>query len=85
MATLLSPTFFAEWPTPNYIDPVKRGPTLTVLNGLFFSLTTIALALRLFSKGMIKRSFGLDDTLICLAWVCKLGDASVDLYLTLRT
>ena len=71
MATLLSLSDFAEWPTPNYIDPVKRGPTLTILNGLFFSFMTIALALRLFSKVMIKRSFGLDDTLICLAWVCN--------------
>jgi hypothetical protein len=68
-AALLSFNLFSEWPTPNYVDPVKHGPTLTVVNALFFSLMTIALALRLYCKVIVSRSFGLDDIFICLSWV----------------
>ena len=71
MATLLSINAFLKWPTPNYVDPVKHGPTLIIVNVLFFSLMTIVLTLRLFNKAIIKRSLGLDDILICLSWVCN--------------
>ena len=70
MATLLLPGVFAEWPTPNYLDPVKHGPALTVVNVLFFVLMTVVLTLRLYSKVIVKKSFGLDDVLICFSWVC---------------
>jgi hypothetical protein len=69
MATLLTLNTVAKWPSPNYVDPVKHGPALLVVNVLFFSLMTVVLALRLISKVLIKRSFGVDDILICVAWV----------------
>ena len=69
MATRFSVSSIADWPTPNYEDPVKRAPTLTVVNVFFFSLMTIILALRLYSKAAIKKSLGIDDVLICLSWV----------------
>jgi hypothetical protein len=69
MTTLLTLNTIAKWPSPNYVDPVKHGPALLVVNVLFFSLMTIVLTLRLISKVVIKRSFGVDDILICVAWV----------------
>ena len=69
MATRLTLSSIAKWPTPNYADPVKRAPTLTVVNVFFFSLMTIILALRFYSKAAIKKSLGIDDVLICFTWV----------------
>jgi hypothetical protein len=69
MATRLSVSDIAKWPTPNYADPVKRAPALTVVNAFFFSLMTIVLGLRLYSKAAIKKSLGIEDVLICFSWV----------------
>jgi hypothetical protein len=69
MATRLTIGSIADWPTANYADPLKRPPTLTAVNAFFFSLMTVVLALRLYSKAAIKKSLGIDDVLICFSWV----------------
>jgi hypothetical protein len=71
MATLLPLTVLAEWPTPNYSDPVKQGPALIAVNAAFFSLMTAVLILRIFTKVFVKKSFGFDDIFICFSWVCN--------------
>src|ERR1700761_6130314 len=59
-----------SWPTPNYVNPTKRGPDIYIVGSLFFGLSTIALTLRLFARLYIRKWFGLDDFCICFAWVC---------------
>jgi hypothetical protein len=63
------PELVAEWPKPNYINPETRGPALYIINGLFFTLATFAIVIRLYARIFVRRWFGLDDFLILLAWV----------------
>lgn len=58
-----------SWPTPNYVDPVTRGPALYIVNGLFFAITLACVALRLYTRIWIRKYFGLDDLFICIAMV----------------
>lgn len=63
------PELVAQWPKPNYIDPDVRGPALYIINSIFFCLATLAISTRLYARIFVRRWFGLDDTLIFLAWV----------------
>jgi hypothetical protein len=58
-----------NWPTPNYINPVTHGDALLIVNSIFISLVIIIVALRLYTRLVIKRWFGLDDIFILLALV----------------
>jgi hypothetical protein len=58
-----------DWPTPNYIDPVTRGDALLIVNSIFISLVIVTVGLRLYTRLVIKRWFGLDDIFILLAMV----------------
>ena len=58
-----------SWPKPNYVDPVTRGDALLVLMILFSILVFLAVIGRYYSKIVIKRWFGWDDSMITLAWV----------------
>lgn len=72
----------ASWPTPNYVNPVTRGPTNTIMNLIFFPILLFVVGLRIYTRVRVSRSFGLDDALILAAMVCK---SSADLgwsYLT---
>ena len=59
----------ASFPTPNYTNPITHGPALTAVNAIFLGLATVALAGRLYARGFVKERLGLDDFLICLAYV----------------
>jgi hypothetical protein len=69
----------AKWPTPNYTHPVTRGNALLVVNCAFCGLAIITVGLRLYTRAVIKRWFGLDDIFIILAlvrarlWSSKFG------------
>ncbi|QDS71975.1 hypothetical protein FKW77_001358 [Venturia effusa] len=38
----LNPAAIAKWPTPNYENPVVRGPAFPIFGGLFFFCATLA-------------------------------------------
>jgi hypothetical protein len=57
------------WPASNYVDPPTRGPANYIIGAIFLSLSTTAVAFRLYARLYIRRWFGLDDVCICLAWV----------------
>lgn len=57
------------WPVPNFKNPIKRGPENYVVGGVFLALATVALAMRLYARLVIRRWFGLDDVMICVAFV----------------
>jgi hypothetical protein len=58
-----------NWPTPNYDNPVTRGNALLVVNSVFAALATITVGLRLYTRLVIKRWFGIDDVFILFALV----------------
>lgn len=66
-----------SWPTPNYDDPVTRGPALVIVNSIFISLATITVAARIYTRIVIKRWFGIDDVFILLALLFTLGLTAV--------
>lgn len=60
------------WPTPNYVNPPTRGDALLIVNTVFIALVVIVVGLRMYTRLVIKRWFGLDDIFILIALVCFL-------------
>ncbi|KAI3336622.1 hypothetical protein HD806DRAFT_12214 [Xylariaceae sp. AK1471] len=58
-----------SWPKPNYINPESRAPAGKVIGSILVVLVTIILAIRVYSRKKLTKGFGLDDTIICLAYV----------------
>lgn len=58
-----------QWPTPNYIDPVNRGPALLIVNIIFVTLVVIAFVGRMYCRIEIQKWFGIDDATNILAFV----------------
>ncbi|KAJ3561445.1 hypothetical protein NPX13_g8943 [Xylaria arbuscula] len=59
----------ASWPKPNYINPESRAPISTVVGSIFLAFVTIILLIRLYSRKQLTKGLGLDDILICLAYI----------------
>ncbi|CZR61605.1 related to L-fucose permease [Phialocephala subalpina] len=53
-----------EWPTPNYIDPVMRGPANLIVIAIFFPLVLLFVGIRIYTRIYLSKSFGLDDWFI---------------------
>ncbi|KAF2666252.1 hypothetical protein BT63DRAFT_53788 [Microthyrium microscopicum] len=70
------PEVMTKWPTPNFIDPVKRGPEIYFINSTFFFLATITVWIRLYTRAFIRRWFGADDVFILLAWIFGMADVA---------
>jgi hypothetical protein len=66
-----------SWPTPNYDNPVTRGPALLIVNSIFISLAVITVVARIYTRIVIKRWFGIDDVFILLALLFTLGLTAV--------
>ncbi|OBT97657.1 hypothetical protein VE01_04428 [Pseudogymnoascus verrucosus] len=68
------PEVTSQWPKPNYVDPVRRGHALTIVQLIPVVLGTIFVAMRLCARLVITQArIGLDDVLIMLAWVFSVG------------
>ena len=59
----------ATWPKPNFVNPVTRGPALTIVNIIFIILVFLVVGLRYYTRLRITRSFGQDDIVIGLSVV----------------
>jgi hypothetical protein len=59
----------ASWPTPNYTDPVTRGPSLVIFNAVLISIVTFTVLLRIYVRACVLRWLGIDDLFIILALV----------------
>ncbi|RYO35209.1 hypothetical protein AA0113_g11557 [Alternaria arborescens] len=66
-----------SWPTPNYDNPVTRGPALLIVNSIFISLAVITVVARIYTRIVIKRWFGIDDVFILLALLFTIGLTAV--------
>jgi len=60
----------STWPTPNYVDPVTRGPGLIIMHLVLYPIIFGLIALRTYTRLRISQSFGLDDMFILLAMAC---------------
>ena len=63
----------ASWPLPNYDDPITRGPAPIIFNLVLFPLVCFFIALRMYTRLCISKSFGLDDWLILATLVRSLS------------
>lgn len=65
------PEVVATWPTPNYVDPVRRGNESIIIQGVLIALVVIFVSIRLYARlAITKAGIGLDDVLICVSTVC---------------
>src|ERR1700753_2955713 len=64
---------FSQWPAANYNNPKTHGPALLILNFILLAISTIIVVLRVYTRLVIQRWFGLDDALICLALVLTMA------------
>ncbi|KZM19709.1 uncharacterized protein EKO05_0004087 [Ascochyta rabiei] len=65
------------WPTPNYVNPVTRGDALLIVNAVLIALVVITVGMRMYTRLIIKRWFGIDDVFILLALVFAIGLTAV--------
>ena len=57
-----------SWPTPNYVDPTDvRGPELLIIQLTFLPIALILVALRMYTRLRLSRSFGVDDVFVLAA------------------
>ncbi|KAF1811870.1 hypothetical protein P152DRAFT_35705 [Eremomyces bilateralis CBS 781.70] len=73
MVKLIPEKVQAEWPAPNFVNPVTRGNYLLVIS-LCFTITTILIITgRFYVRLGILRTLYIDDIFIGIAFVCNLG------------
>lgn len=58
-----------SWPKPNYANPHTRGDALLIVNSILIALVVIVVGLRMYTRVVIKRWFGIDDVFTLLALV----------------
>lgn len=63
------PSVLKTWPTPNYTDPVERGPGVLITNIVMLAIAFVVTLLRLYTRLRITSSPGIDDILIIIAMV----------------
>lgn len=67
------PEVIASWPTPNYDDPVRRGPAMLIVQLTILPIAFLTLMFRLYVRIFIVRLCQLDDWLMCAAMVFSIG------------
>ena len=65
------PSVYETWPHANYVDPPTRGPELFIFTAIFLFLATVAVGIRLYTRIVIRRWFGVDDAFIILSYVWR--------------
>ncbi|PWW73517.1 hypothetical protein C7212DRAFT_300074, partial [Tuber magnatum] len=58
------PEEYPSWPAPNYVDPGTRGPMLIVVPAVLVVISSLIVALRLYTRFALIKSVGADDWLI---------------------
>ncbi|KAF2022287.1 hypothetical protein BU24DRAFT_439026 [Aaosphaeria arxii CBS 175.79] len=62
-----------SFPQPNYVNPDTRGPALAIVNYIFLVLVIVVVALRIYTRLIVKRWFGTDDVFMALALIFAIG------------
>lgn len=71
------PSVIASWPTPNYVNPVSRGPALLIVELTIGSIAIVTLLARLYVRIFKVNKSGLDDWLMLAAMASPLSQPSV--------
>ncbi|KAJ5512360.1 hypothetical protein N7463_001912 [Penicillium fimorum] len=66
-----------SWPIPNYIDPPTRGHGVFIVNIVCLALTSLVVALRLYTRLWITCSAGIDDLLIIIGLIFAIAMATI--------
>jgi len=62
----LDPAVFAAWPTPNYVDPVRKS-YMPVYAGVLQGASSLIVLTRLYLRARNQAGpFGLDDVCVCI-------------------
>lgn len=69
------PSVIAQWPKPNYDDPVTQSGLVPVIV-IFTVLSCCMVTARLLVRGVMQRNMGLDDWIIIAAMVGDLEHVS---------
>ncbi|KAJ5523489.1 hypothetical protein N7513_013033 [Penicillium frequentans] len=67
----------ANWPTPNYVDPVTRGHGVLIVNVVCISLAFVVTILRIYTRLRITSTAGIDDVLIVIGLVFAIAMVAV--------
>lgn len=60
------------------VDAQNQGPTILAVCWLLVIIPGLMVGLRLWCKlSLSKRGFGLDDFIICVAWVCLSNETTL--------
>ncbi|KAF2264575.1 hypothetical protein CC78DRAFT_516787 [Lojkania enalia] len=70
--TTATPKEIADWPAPNYENPVSRHGLVTGLTIPTMSLVVIFMGIRFYGKGVLRRALGLDDWIMLAAAVTSI-------------
>jgi hypothetical protein len=63
------------------VDAQNQGPTILAVCWLLVIIPGLMVGLRLWCKlALSKRGFGLDDSIICVAWVCLYNETTLFTY-----
>ncbi|KAF2639432.1 hypothetical protein P280DRAFT_402478 [Massarina eburnea CBS 473.64] len=73
MLTWPSPAEMAEWPTPNYVNPVTRRPMVMGVEITFIILVILFTSCRFYSRIFIVKGLGLDDLMMLIASIASVG------------
>ncbi|KAF7955044.1 uncharacterized protein EAE97_000303 [Botrytis byssoidea] len=64
---LPSPEIIASWPVPNYDSPITRGYGVLIVTLILLPLVLSIIFIRLYTRLVMSKTFGLDDWLILAA------------------
>jgi hypothetical protein len=65
-----------SFPPANYDNPHTRGPALLIINSIFLVLCTVFVALRMYTRIHLVRTFGWDDVSLLVGFVFAVGLAA---------
>ncbi|KAK8100517.1 uncharacterized protein PG998_008085 [Apiospora kogelbergensis] len=63
------PEVIASWPEPNYENPRSQGPAAEITVYILTGIVTIMIAIRMYTRIHITKSFGMDDAFMLVAYL----------------
>jgi hypothetical protein len=58
-----------SWLTPNYVNPVTKDDSITVMFSLFTAIVVVVVSLRIYDRASVQKRIGGEDVFILLALV----------------
>lgn len=68
------PGALADWPKPNYVNPVTRGWAAPIILIIFLCITVAVVGARFWARLVISKNGGVDDILVAIAMVSQASE-----------